>query len=122
MNSTILQTPFIATHPGEMLKDELKERDMTQKQLAEFAGIPASVISEIIHGKRSLSKTVALALEKALGIPAEIWMNMQTQYELDSAAIAQRDGGSEVVSVTIPRRDRTLLRELSRKFGWACVL
>lgn len=62
MSSPTLQPPFIANHPDEMLKDELKEREMTQKQLAELAGIPASVISEIIHGKRSLSKTVALAL------------------------------------------------------------
>ena len=36
MNNNI--TPFIATHPGEMIKDELKERKMTQKQLAEKIG------------------------------------------------------------------------------------
>ena len=35
--------PFIATHPGEMIKDELKERGMTQKQLADETGIKATV-------------------------------------------------------------------------------
>ena len=69
-------TPFIATHPGEMIKDELKERGMTQKQLADETGIKASVLSETINGKRSVSLNVAVALEKALGIPADIWMNM----------------------------------------------
>ena len=88
-------TPFIATHPGEMIKDELKERGMTQKQLADETGIKASVLSETINGKRSVSLNVAVALEKALGIPT--------------------------VSVTIPIRDRNLLQELVRKFGWACV-
>ena len=115
-------TPFLATHPGEMIKDELKERGMTQKQLATETGIKPSVLSETINGKRSVSLHVAVALEKALGIPAEVWMNLQTQYDLDTAKIADRDDQRETIAVTIPVRDRNLLRELVRKFGWVCVL
>ena len=37
MNNNI--TPFIATHPGEMIKDELKERKMTQKEVAEIIDV-----------------------------------------------------------------------------------
>ena len=92
--------PFKATHPGEMIKDEIKERGMTQKKLAELTG---------------------LALEKALDIPADIWMNMQTQYNIDSANIAKRDSEHQTVTVTIPVRDHNLLQELVRRFGWACV-
>ena len=120
MNKKVL-TPFIATHPGEMIKDELKARGMTQKQLAAETGIKTSVLSETINGKRSVSLSVAIALEKALDIPADIWMNMQTQYELDSANIVERSNQRETVAVTIPVRDRNLLQELVRKFGWACV-
>ena len=112
MNNKIL-TPFVATHPGEMIKDELKERGMTQKQLAGLTGIKPSVLSETINGKRSWSLNVAVALEKALGIPADIWMN--------PANIAERDNQRETVAVTIPVRDRSLLQDLVRKFGWACV-
>lgn len=114
-------TPFVATHPGEMIKDELKERHMTQKELAIAAGIPTSVLSETINGKRSVSMSVAMALEKVLEIPAELWMNLQTQYDLDSANIAQRENSRETVTVTIPKRDKTLFRELAHKFGWACM-
>ena len=114
-------TPFIATHPGELIKDELKERNMTQKELSETSGIKPSVLSETINGKRSVSLNVAVAMEKALGIPAEVWMILQTQYDLDSAQIAAREKQSETVSVTIPISDRNLLREISRKFGWACM-
>ncbi|MBO7378731.1 MAG: HigA family addiction module antidote protein, partial [Bacteroidales bacterium] len=103
------------------INDELKERGITQKQLAEETGIKASVLSETINGKRSVSLSVAVALEKALGISADIWMNMQTQYDLDTANIAERDNQRETVAVTIPMRDRNLLQELVRKFGWACV-
>lgn len=116
-------TPVVATHPGELIKDELKERGMTQKQLAAETGIKPSVLSETINGKRSLSLNVAVALEKALGIPADIWMNMQTQYNLDTAQISERDNQRETIAVTIPVRDRDLLRELVRKFGCSlCAL
>ena len=120
MNNNI--TPFIATHPGEMIKDELKERKMTQKQLAEISGIKASVLSETINGKRSVSLNMAVALEKALEITADIWMNMQNQYDLDSANISERSTQSQTVTLTIPTRDRNLLKEVARKFGWACML
>lgn len=120
MNKKAL-TPFVATHPGEMIKDELKARGMTQTQLATETGIKPSVLSETIHGKRSVSLSVAVALEKALNIPAEIWMNMQTQYNLDVNNIAERDNQRETVSITIPTRDHNLLQEFARKFGWACV-
>ena len=115
-------TPYISTHPGELIKDELKERGMTQKQLAMETGIKPSVLSETINGKRNLSLNVAIALEKALDIPADIWMNMQTQYELDSTMISERDNQRETITITIPVRDRNLLRELVRKFGWVCMM
>lgn len=121
MNSKEL-VPFVATHPGELIKDELKERGLTQKQLSEMTGIKPSVISETITGKRSVSLNMAVALEKALDIPADMWMNLQTQYDLDSSNIADRDNQRETVPVTIPVRDRNLLKEISRKFGWACML
>lgn len=122
MSSSKEQVPFVATHPGELIKDELKERGLTQKRLAEMTGIKASVISETISGRRSVSQNMAVALEKALGIPAEMWMNLQTQYNLDSAGIAERNGRKETIPVTIPVQDRNLLKEIVRKFGWACML
>ena len=114
-------TPFVATHPGEMIRDELKERGMTQKRLAEEMSVKPSVLSETINGKRPVSKNVAIALEKALGIPAEIWMNLQSQYELDKARIYERDCSHETFSVTIPTKDKSLFQDLVRKFGWACL-
>ena len=113
---------MVATHPGELIRDELKERGMTQKLLAAEMGVKPSVLSETVNGKRSVSVNMALALEKALGIPADIWMTMQTQYDLDVASIAERDNQRETIKVTIPVRDRGLLKEIARKFGWACML
>ena len=72
--------PAQATHPGELIKDELNERKMSQKQLANLTGIAPSVLSETINGKRAISLNVAVALEKVLGISADYWMNLQMQY------------------------------------------
>lgn len=116
------QIPIVATHPGELLKDELKERDLSQKRLSEITGIKASVISETISGKRSMSLNFAVALEKALNIPAEMWLNLQTQYDLDVAGIARKQSRQKTFPVTVPIEDTKLLKEIVRKFGWACGL
>lgn len=114
--------PAFATHPGELIKDELTERKMTQKELAELTGIKPSILSETINGKRSISLNMATALESVLGIPTTLWMNLQTQYNIDSANIAEKNNQRETIAVTIPVSDRNLLRDLAHKFGWACML
>ena len=82
-------TPFEATHPGELIKDELKDRGMSQKQLSDLTGIRQTVLSQIVNGRRSLTNDYAAALEKALGIPAYYWMNLQKQFDYDSAEICK---------------------------------
>ena len=114
-------SPVYTTHPGELILDELRERKMTQRQLAELSGIKTSILSETIHGKRAISLNMAVALEKALGISADYWMSLQTQYNIDNAAIQGRKNKKETVSVTIPASDIGLLKEIAHKFGWACL-
>jgi len=82
--------PFTATHPGELLKDELKDRGMSQKELSLITDMPASVINDIIKGKRNISAELAVLLESVLETPATFWMNLQTQYEIDLANINEK--------------------------------
>lgn len=111
--------PFFATHPGELVRDEMRERGLTQKQLAVLAGLSPTVVSEVVRAKRSVTEEIAASLEKALGIPVVMWLNLQSQYDNE---ISAQDSQRESVVVTIPISDRNLLRDLSRKFGWACML
>lgn len=69
-------------HPGRILVRELKERGLTQKQLAEMLSRPEKWVCEIVTGKKSIVAKSALDLELALGIPAENWMNLQSQFDL----------------------------------------
>ncbi len=67
-------------HPGEMIKDEIEYRGITQKALAEEIGVPASVLNEILNGKRAVTTEYALLLEAALGIEADLWLRLQSEY------------------------------------------
>ena len=78
-------TAFEPLHPGEVLREELAERGITQTQLAKCMGISVSLLNEIIKGKRDISTEYALLLEAALGIDADFWLNMQRSYDKEEA-------------------------------------
>ena len=72
-----------AEHPGEMLRCELEERGMSQKDLADAINKATPVINDIIKGKRDINVEIAVLLEAVFGdIPAETWLNLQNQYDL----------------------------------------
>ncbi len=75
----------LAVHPGELLAEELAARGMTQRALAEAMGRPPQVINEIVRGRKAITAETALQLERTLGTPAYLWMNLQAQYELARA-------------------------------------
>lgn len=82
-------TTWKATHPGVILKYELEERELSQKEFSELIGMQKSHVSEIIKGKRNITKNIADKIEKALGISAVSLVNLQTQYEHDIKIIEQ---------------------------------
>jgi addiction module HigA family antidote len=82
---TNLGNPYTAIHPGEMLKDELRYRKISQKKFAEVIGVSCSMLNEILNCKRPVTTDFALLVEAALGIRAYIYVNMQTDYDLQNA-------------------------------------
>lgn len=74
------------THPGEMLlEDFLQPLSITPYRLAKDINVPATRISEIIRGKRSISADTALRLERYFGVSAKFWLNFQAHYDLEFA-------------------------------------
>ncbi|MFB6357095.1 MAG: HigA family addiction module antitoxin [bacterium] len=70
-------------HPGTIILEEfLDELDMTQKELSERMGVPYARVNELIHGKRGVTIETALMLSRIFGTTAEMWLNMQRQYDL----------------------------------------
>lgn len=78
-------TPFEPTHPGELIRDELESLGMSQAKLAEQIGVSPSLLNEVINGKRAVNTELALLLEAAIGVPAEIWLKLQADYNMQVA-------------------------------------
>lgn len=72
-------------HPGLLLKEEIEYRGITQKVLAKQMGVSYTVLNEILNGKRPISVEYALYLEAVLGIDAQLWIQMQADYNLQVA-------------------------------------
>lgn len=68
--------------PGDFLKEEIEARGWSQVELAEIVGRPAKVINEIIAGKKAITPETAIQLGEALGTGPELWMNLESRYQL----------------------------------------
>lgn len=100
----------MAIHPGSILKEEIRERGIKQRELALQMGIQPSHLSEIIRGKRPVNKGIADKLERVLGLPSIHWMRLQLAYEYDLMGLPRETGVIEPV-----HPGRILNFELSRR-------
>ena len=78
-------TPSELIHPGEILKDEIEYRGISQRKLAAQMGISPTLLNEILNGKRAVSAEYALLFEAALGIAAEPLIKLQVDYHIQVA-------------------------------------
>ena len=76
-----------AIHPGEILREELKERGIKQKDFAKTIGWQATHLNEFIKGKRNLNEDLAMRLESQLGIPFKTWMSLHSGYIYECKAL-----------------------------------
>lgn len=67
---------------GGYLADELDERGWSQAEFAEILGRPAQFVSEIVSGKKEITRESAAQIGAALGTSAELWLNLQDSYYL----------------------------------------
>jgi len=74
---------FDPIHPGEILLEEfLEPMGITQYRLAKSISVPQRRISEIVHGKRSITADTALRLSRYFKMEAQFWLNLQSRYDL----------------------------------------
>ncbi len=124
--------PDYVTRPGEVLEEYLEVKGMTKAELAERCGRPTKTISEIIHGKAAITPETALQLERVLGRPASLWLNLEANYRLQLARRGEApalSGGADWAKrfpvkdliargqIEAPRDDSDLVSKLLRFFG-----
>lgn len=75
-------------HPGRILYDEFMEpARISQYRLAQATGLSQVQVGNIVRGKRGITAETALRLERALGMSAQTWMNLQALYDLEKATV-----------------------------------
>ena len=72
-------------HPGEVLKDEIEYRGISQGKLAAQMGMSYKVLNHILNEHRPITTQTALLFEAALDIPADSLIRLQTDYNLQVA-------------------------------------
>lgn len=75
-------------HPGEVLREYLGEMRVTNA--ATHLGVSRVTLSRVLNGKAGISADMSVRLSEALGTSPELWLNMQTQYDLAQALKGRR--------------------------------
>lgn len=80
MGTYICQRPI---HPGELLKEEVESRKLSQTKLAAQMGISYKILNDILNCRRPLTTQTALLFEAALGVSAGLLMRMQLDCNME---------------------------------------
>lgn len=87
---------FNPPHPGEVLRDYLGDRSVTDA--ANHLGVTRVALSRILNGSAGISADMALRLSEAFGTSPDLWAGMQTQYDLWQASRKRRKKVARMVS------------------------
>lgn len=73
-------------HPGEVLREEfLLPLGLSSGALAKACGVPRTRIERLSNEETGLTADTALRLSKAFGTSPELWLNLQTDYDIQIA-------------------------------------
>ena len=104
---------YIATPPGATIKEQLKDRGMSQKEFAARMDMSEKHISKLINGDVQLTPDVSVKLEMVLGVPAKFWNNLEAIYreKLIKAEAENTMDADETLAKQLPYSEMS-------KYGW----
>ncbi|MGV8081229.1 MAG: HigA family addiction module antitoxin [Syntrophales bacterium] len=129
----------LAIPPGEYLEEVIASLGMSKDELARRMARPATKLSLIFKGEKAITAETALQLEKVVGVPAHIWLGLDSEYRLTLARQQEQEEEerlkneiglvsqycySELVKVGIVQaktRPQDKVLELQRFFGVASL-
>ena len=79
-------------HSGEYLRSVLDDAGLSANAVALSLRVPANRMTEILNGRRAITADTAMRLGRYFGTSAQMWMNLQARYDLETAeeALAER--------------------------------
>lgn len=72
-------------HPGEVLADAFREAGISPSSAAIAMGLPSNTFTRIIKGQRNITAPIALRIARYFGTSPDVWIGIQTDYDLDVA-------------------------------------
>ncbi|TAL02125.1 MAG: addiction module antidote protein, HigA family [Rhodospirillaceae bacterium] len=72
-------------HPGEVLREELKERGLTASALSRALDVPVTRVTDVLNGRRGVTADTALRLARFFGGSPQFWLNLQQSHDLKVA-------------------------------------
>jgi antitoxin HigA-1 len=87
-------------HPGELLKDELQEIEVSLNELARALRVPMNRISAIVNGRRAITVDTAMRLARYFGTSPQYWLNLQIAFDLE---IAEQEIQPRIEKEVLPR-------------------
>ena len=92
---------ILAIHPGEHLAEELKALGMSAAELARQLHVPTNRMTQILNGQRAITGDTALRLGHFFGTTAELWLNLQSLYEI---RLAEQESGKSIKALPTLKR------------------
>lgn len=84
-------------HPGEILREEfMLPLELSSSALARAIGVTPARVNDIANEKRGITADTALRLGRYFGTTADVWINLQKRFELETA---RRDLGSSLARI-----------------------
>lgn len=87
-------------HPGEQLRDEMKELGLSARALAKSLGVPVNRVTGILNEQRAITADTALRLARYFGGTPEFWLNLQSAYDLRRT---RQEAGKKIDKIVAPR-------------------
>lgn len=99
-------------HPGQLIKEEIEYRKISQRELSKLTGVATNIINEILKGKRNCTPQFAVQLEDTLKIDAKVLLRLQINYDI---AITKIKTIQKINSLSIinERKKKTLVKALA---------
>ena len=73
-------------HPGDILLEEfMKPHGLSQNRLARDIDVSPARIHDVVHGRSAITASLALRLAKYFATTPELWLNLQSDYDLRRA-------------------------------------
>ena len=96
-------------HPGEILEEEfMRPLGLSANALARRIDVPVTRVSEIVRGKRGITADTALRLGRLFGTSSELWLGLQSEYDL---RVARQESGSSIQTRVVPlKRDSRYMK------------